>query len=760
MVGLTIGSYTLTGKIGEGGMGEVYRGRDNKLGRDVALKILPAAFQQDADRLARFEREARTLATLNHPNIAQIYGFEQSDGTSALVMELVEGEDLSERLQRGAVPVDEALAIARQVVSALEAAHEVGIVHRDLKPANIKIGKNGTVKVLDFGLAKAIETPTSGMTATAAITSPAMTEAGIILGTAAYMSPEQARGQQVDRRADIWAFGVVLLEMLTGTRAFAGDTVSDVIAAVLRSEPDFSQLPRTLHPRIAELIRRCLRKDVRRRLRDLGDAGVELDDVIAGTSEPAAAVSAPQPRSRSVVVAWTVALLSVIAALAAIRLSPRPSAVEPRTVARVSVVLPDNTTLFLGRGSSVAISPDGTRIVYTATENARTQLYERALDQTKSVALPGTDGASDPVFSTDGQWVPFSADRQLKKVNLQGRTVTDVIRAPNPRGANWAPDGSVIFTPDNGSGLSRVPASGGPPQELTALGNGELSHRWPQVSRDGRVLVYTIWNDTGFEGGRIAVQKLDGGEKKILVQGGGYGRLVETGNGRNYLVYAQADGLLAAPMDLDRLELTGPVTPVNESVAANLSGGAHFAFSNSGHLVYSPGTIAEAAKTLLWVDRTGKETVAAEIPDLSVLKALASDGRTLIRLNTQGPSRDVYVHNLDTGESRRLTNGGLHGRPVVTQDNKRVIYQTGLPNSNLFWKPLDGGGEEQRLTTSSNEQFPSSTAPDNKSLVYSEFDPVTGSDIWRLSLEPPYATRELVRTKFSEGNAAISPDGK
>jgi eukaryotic-like serine/threonine-protein kinase len=762
VIGRTIGSYAITAKIGEGGMGEVYRARDNTLGRDVALKILPETFARDPDRLARFEREARTLAALNHPHIAQIYGFEKGDGVSALVMELVDGDELSERIKRGAIPPDEAIVIARQVAAALEAAHEAGIIHRDLKPANIKIANSGSVKVLDFGLAKAVDADAARRdpSGTAALTSPAITEAGIILGTAAYMSPEQARGQNVDKRTDIWAFGVVMLEMLTGRRTFDGGTVSDTLAAVLTSDPDWSHLPASVPARVTDLIRRCVRKDPKRRLRDIGDAVVELDDVLAGA--PArSTTSAPVGRSRWAMLPWAIAAVAVLTAASVwISRSGRAGESAHRPIMRLSVALPPSATMFMGRGSSVAISPDGTRIVYTATDKGRTQLYVRALDQINSVPLPGTDGAADPFFSPDGQWIAFVADGKLKKINLQGRTVVDIVSAPNPRGETWGAGDTIVFTPNNATGLFRVSSAGGTPQPLTSPEVGELSHRWPQLSRDGRVLVFTIWSDTGFEGGRIAAQRLDGGARKILVQGGAYGRLVETTEGRAYLVYAQPDGLLAAPIDLDRLELTGAVTPVNESVAANLSGGAHFAFSDSGHLIYAPGTISESAKTVVWVDRSGKETVAAEIPDLSVLMSLSRNGRRLIRLNTQGPSRDVFVHDLQTGESRRLTNGGFHGRPMLTSDDRRVVYSNGLPNPNLFWRPIDGAGEEERLTTSGHPQFPSSAAPDNKSMVFSEFDPVTSSDIWQLSLEAPYQARELIRTRFSEGNAAISPDGR
>jgi serine/threonine-protein kinase len=437
--------------------------------------------------------------------------------------------------------------------------------------------------------------------------------------------------------------------------------------------------------------------------------------------------------------------------------TPEPAA---KSIARVSLSLPPTATMFMGRGSSVAIAPDGTRVVYTATDKGRTQLYVRAIDDMNSLPLPGTDGAANPFFSPDGQWVGFAADGALKKINLQGRTVVEIAKASNIRGEAWAPDDTILFTPSNASSLWRVSANGGTAQQFTALAEGELSHRWPQVSRNGQVVVYTIWNDTGFEGGRIAVQRLDGTGKTILVQGGGYGRIVETGTGRDYLVYAQADGLLAAPLDLDRLELTGDVRSVNDGVFANLSGGAHFAFSNTGRLVYAPGAIAEASKTLVWVDRTGKETVAAEIADLSVLMSVTRDGRRLIRMNTQGPSRDVFVHDLQTGNARRLTNGGFHGRPLLTSDEQRVIYSFGLPNFNLFWKSIDGAGEEERLSTSANAQMAESVTPDGKSLIYTEFDPVSGADIWVLSLEGTHDARPFLKTRFSEGNGHVSRDGR
>jgi serine/threonine-protein kinase len=767
--GARLGVYEVIAPIGAGGMGEVYRARDARLGREVALKILPAAVASDTDRVARFEREAKTLAALNHPHIAHLYGFEQSSDTSAFVMELVEGEDLLQMLSRGAIPLSEALPIAKQIAEALEAAHEQGIVHRDLKPANIKIRRDGTVKVLDFGLAKAVSgsaglagsTGSAGSADSPTITSPAVTEAGIILGTAAYMSPEQARGQDVDKRTDVWAFGVVLYEMLTGRRLFDGGTVSDSMAAVLTREPDWSALPPSTPQGTVDLLRRCLKKDPKRRLRDMGDAVIEIDEAMTSPPSTPAMIATPSTNapSRSVL-PWLVAAVMAVVAAGASWMAWRPRAEVARTPARVAITLPATTTMFLGRGSSVAISPDGQRIAFTATAEQRTQLYVRSLDRMEITPLPGTNGATNPFFSPDGQWVGFTADGKLKKVNLQGRTVVTVTDAPNIRGETWGPDDTIFFTPNNGAGLSRVSANGGNAEPFTQRNEGELSHRWPQVLPGGKAILFTIWNDTGFEGSRIAVQRFDNAERRVLVQGGGYGRIVEVDAGRAYLVYAQSDGLFAAPFDLDRLELTGTVTLVVDAVSTNLSGGAHVAFSKTGTLAYLPGSLAEATKTLLWVDRAGKESVISEIADLGQQFAVTRDGRRLVRLNTQGPDRDLFVEDLVAGGSRRLTKGGLHYTMALTPDERRVVYSSGLPHGNLFWRPLDGSGEEERLTTSPNSQWAETVSPDGKILAFTTIDPVRNSDIWTLSLEGDHTSRPFLQTPASESNVDFSPDGR
>ena len=509
-----------------------------------------------------------------------------------------------------------------------------------------------------------------------------------------------------------------------------------------------------------DLLQRCLRKDPARRLRDIGDAAVEIDDVLAGAASNPVVTPATAARAPRAFVPWGIATVMTLVAGGAVWLASPGQPVVERSPVRASLPLPPSVTMFLGRGSSVAISPDGQQVVFTATAGNRTQLYVRSLNRMDVTPLPGTDGAASPFFSPDGQWMGFSAGAKLKKVSLQGGAVATLADAPNIRGEAWAPDDSIWFTPNNATGLWKVPASGGTAAPLTTLGSGELSHRWPQLVPGGRAVIFTIWNDTGFDGGRIAVQRLDGGERRVLVQGGGFGRIVAIDERRAYLVYAQAQGLMAAPFDLDRLELTGAVAPVIDAVATNLSGGAHFAFSQTGSLAYLPGTLAEVAKTLLWVDRTGKETVVSHIDGMSVEMSVTRDGRRVVRINTQGPDRDVWVEDLERQVSTRLTGGGFHSAPILTPDDRRAIYSSGLPNRNLFWKSLDGVGEEERLTTSQNQQVAGSVAPDGKTLAYVEYDPLRNADIWLVSLEGDHPVRPFLQTAFSESYPAISPDGR
>ena len=686
--GTRLGPYKVLSLIGAGGMGEVYRARDTRLNRDAAIKVLPASFANDRDRVARFEREAQTLAALNHPRIATIYGLEESGPMFALAMELVDGPTLAERPANGSIPASEALPLARDMADALEYAHEHGIIHRDLKPANVKITPEGSVKILDFGLAKALNpAPAATNLANSPTLSVAGTGAGVLLGTAAYMAPEQARGQAVDRRADNWSFGCVLYEMLSGRAPFPGATLTDIFASVLTSEPRWDALPAGTPKRIEALLRRCLRKDPRERLRDVGDARIEIEEVLKAPSSSPDEPRPPKglPRARR----WLAAgLAGAVLGAAAVGLvtslwrTPPPSA---RVPTRLSATSPAKIPLVLGRGSAVTISPDGRTIVFVAGAEGRTALYVRSLEQFDSTALPGTDGAANPFFSPDGQWVGFFAGGKLKKVALTGGQPVTVCDAPSARGEAWSRDDMIFLTPSSASGVWRVAAAGGKPEEVTKRQEAEFSHRWPQVTPDGRGLIFTVWNDTGFDGARIVAQSLVTGERRQLVAGGSYARLLlaEAPARTGYLVYARASGLVAATFDAERLQLTGPPVPILDGVVTNLSGGAHFSLSNDGALAYIAGGLTESERHVATVDRSGAARPLATIRGMSLFFQMSQDGKRLARSNPSGPNRDIWVHDLERSTATRLTYRDNSSYPIWTPDGTRVVFSSGLPDPNL-----------------------------------------------------------------------------
>jgi serine/threonine-protein kinase len=618
--GTRIGPYEVTALIGEGGMGEVWRAHHTALNRDDALKVLPDAFASDSDRLARFRREAQVLASLNHPNIAHVYGLEQSDGVQALVMELVEGPTLADRIAQGPIPVDEALPIAKQIAEALEAAHEQGIIHRDLKPANIKVRPDGTVKVLDFGLAKALE-PMSARdmhaTASPTITSPAMmTGVGMLLGTAAYMSPEQARGKAVDKRSDIWAFGAVFYEMLTGTRAFGGNDVTDTLAFIITKELDWRTLPAATPAPIRRLLRRCLEKDRKRRLESAADARVEIEDALTAPSLDASDVvgARVQRVGWRYLLPWSVAstvtlVLAVVLALWA----PWRTSVAPAAV-RLEAALGADASLDR-LNASLAVSPDGSLLVFSArNQQGIQQLYARRLGELQAAPLAGTTNARDPFFSPDSQWIGFFADSSLKKIAVTGGAAVTLCAAGDDRGGWWAEDGSIVFQPGgSGVGLSRVASGGGMPVPLTKLGAGEVTHRWPQVLPGGTAVLYTAHSSvTGFDDATIVVQPLPNGAPKIVQRGGYYGRYLRSG----HLVYMRQGALFAEPFDLARLEPVGPPVPVIEDVSTytglsglgGQAGSAQAAWTETGTAVYLTGQSEVDEMPIDWMDRTGTVT--------------------------------------------------------------------------------------------------------------------------------------------------------
>jgi serine/threonine-protein kinase len=657
-----IGPYEIRSSLGEGGMGIVYRARDTILKRDVALKLLPPQFAQDNERLLRFQREAEVLASLNHPNVAQIYGLEGTGVSRCIVMELVDGETLQQRLKRGPIPIEETLQIAKQIAEALEAAHEKGVVHRDLKPANVKVTPDGKVKVLDFGLAKALAEETRASDLQNAPTEGASpTIQGVILGTAAYMSPEQARGKTVDKRTDIWGFGCVLYELLTGKRAFYGEDTNEPLAAVLKGEPDWTALPPGTPPSIRVLLRRCLQRDMARRLRDATDARIEIEDALAvpAAVSPAAPASITTPTWRRMLPTAAMVFLSVVAGIVAWNLKP-PPVPDARPVSRLMVALPPNTTFVGGTDSGIALSADGTHLAYVASaKGAPPQVYVRALDAPDASPLTGTEGAFSPFFSPDGQWIGFFSAGKLKKISVNGGAALTLCNVAGANGGSWGRNDTIVFSPTPTSGLFVVSAAGGEPKPFTTLQPGNISHRWPQFLPDGKTVVFTIVlasaRATGgiADDSEIAVQQLNSTEHKVLIRGGTSPRYASTG----HLLYYRAGTIMAVSFDAERLEMTGQQTPVMETVLGDPNGGvAQFSVSNLGSLTYVSGGPQSANLNLVWVDRHGIAQPLAAPPRAYRAPRLSPDGRRV----AVGIDADVWIYDISRDTLTRFTFDGIN----------------------------------------------------------------------------------------------------
>jgi Tol biopolymer transport system component len=759
--GRRLGGFEVLSLAGAGGMGEVYRARDRRLDREVALKVLPAAVSDDPVRLRRFEGEARALAALNDPGIAAIFGVEESDGVRFLVLEFVPGETLAERLARGPLPLPEALQVCRQVALALEAAHRKGIVHRDLKCANIKLVPGGAVKVLDFGLATAWAevdwagdpgAPTRDLTAE-----------GVIVGTPAYMSPEQARGQAVDARSDVWAWGCVLFETLTGQRAFGGATFSDTIAALLAGVPPWKALPASVPPAIQRVLRRCLERDRNRRFHHLADARLEIEEVLDG---PPTARALPW-RSWSWSWPWAaVAAAVVVVALAGWRLAgapSRPVGASRRPRPRLQIALPQAvqwSDLRSGQ-TPLALSPDGARLVFAAGPSGSRRLYDRPLAELEATAIPGTEGGDNPFFSPDGRWLGFEVEGKLKKVDLRGGEPLVLTDVRSLRGASWGADGTIVFAPSSWSGLSQISAAGGTPRSLTTpdAGRGEISHRWPQILPGGKAALFGIMTASGREEQRsIALVSLVTGERQVLFQGGTSPRYLPTG----HLLYARGGTLHAAPFDLGRLRLIGPAVPVLERVLvwAKTSGAAYFDVSSDGSLVYVPAPPGPPARSLVWIDRRGHLQPLPVPPRPYLEPALSPDGRRLA-VTIEGPTDDVWIYELDRGVWTRLTFEGDNGAAVWSPDGERLAFTSTRQGArNLYWSLADGSGPAERLTTSGNWQNIVAFAPDGRTLLFTEQDAATLSDIWQLRLDHDRIPRPLIVSPAIELFPNLSPDGR
>jgi serine/threonine protein kinase len=757
MIGKTIAHYEITNQLGKGGMGEVYQAKDRKLGRDVAIKVLPDEFARDADRVARFQREAKLLASLNHPNIAAIYGLEEFGGTNFLVLELVEGETLADRIKAGPVPVEEALKLALQIAEALESAHEKGVIHRDLKPANIKVTPESKVKVLDFGLAKAFageqaelnlaNSPTLTYSPTL---SDAATRQGVILGTAAYMSPEQARGKPVDKRADIWSFGCVLYEMLTGRQTWTGTTVTDMIAAALAKDPDFGILPPNIHPRIHELLSRCLQKDPTERFRDVGDVRVEIKQLLADPKgllvHPVTTVG-PRTRLRTIL-PWiaATAILSIIVAGVAVWNLRKP---ETHQVMRFDYELPEGQQFSGG----LTVSRDGKQFVYGTPKG----LYLRSVDESTAKVIAGTEGDErQPFFSPDGKWIGYWSfgDKKLKKISVSGGA--PVILCDDVQqlfGASWNENATIVYSQFS-DGIMRISANGGTPESLVKAKFEALNA--PQILPDGKSVLFT--NRTA-QPNKIMVQSLKSGVRKELIAGT-FAHYLPTG----HIVYLlpNNNSLFASPFDLDRLEVKGGQVPILENVGWAI-------VSDTGTLAYTsaPSVAATPGRTLVWVDRKGKEEPLSADPKQYRYPKISPDGKK-IAISIDGKnSREIWVWDLFNKTLTRLTfDEVVDSMPVWTPDGKRIAYSSilrkkGGNGPGVFWKAADGAGQDAQLSPDADRAFlPFCWTSDGKYLVGAETPDLARFDIGMLSIEGNHSRKTLLQEAKVENQPQISPNGR
>jgi len=761
MIGTTLSHYEILEKLGAGGMGVVYRARDAKLGRDVAIKVLPADVSHDAERLSRFEREARLLASLNHPNVATLHGFEEASGTHFLVMELVEGETLGERIARGPLPLEEALPLFHQIAEGLEAAHDKGIIHRDLKPSNVKITPKGKVKVLDFGLAKALTPRESGPQSESPTVTRSPSEAGVIMGTAAYMSPEQARGKTLDKRTDIWAFGCCLFEALTGRAAFLGETVSDTRAKILEREPSWDALPSRTPKKIRDLLAWCLTKDPSMRLHDIADARIEIAKV---SEEPAELPAAVATRVNRTTLA-AIGLAAAFAAVASWSLTRSP-ATTGREVTRSILPLPEGERLARDIAApSVAISPDGRYIAFltgvgSVTGIDRNRLSLRSLDEMEARAIEGSNGAANPVFSPDSKWVGFARDQTLLRTAVSGgapRRISSL--GGTPRGVDWRGD-ELVFSGDVSSGLFRVPAAGGEPEVLTVLHKErrEKTHRFPQVLPGGDAVLFTLATSTtgSWDDASIAVASMKTGEYRIVLEGGANARFSSTG----HIVFARGGALHAATFDLETLEVRGQPVRVLEGVMTSaVAGSAEFAIAENGSLLYAPGLSGTEDRRVVWVDRGGRVEPLIETPRPFTALRLSSDGR-YVAVQVHACIDSIWLYAMDRGTLTRLTSEWDNIIPVWDPSGREIAVSSARASAyNLYKLAADGGGQAERLAKSDYTQVPTSWSPYGSVLAFHELRVETGADVFLLSLSGDREPKPFLNGRPNEMFAAFSPSG-
>ena len=787
--GTRIGAYEVVALIGAGGMGEVYRARDTKLNRDVALKILPHNFAADVDRLARFTREAQMLASLNHPSIAHIHGVEESSGVPVLIMELVEGEDLAHRIARGPVPLDEAIPIARQVAEALEGAHEQGIIHRDLKPANIKVRGDGVVKVLDFGLAK-LNDPTvsnvpNALSLSPTLTTPAaMTAMGLIMGTAAYMAPEQAKGKAIDKRADIWAFGVVLVEMLTGRPVFDGETVTEVLAAIMLKQPDLTALPSKLPRDIRLLIDRCLEKDPKLRLRDIGEARLALAASTSSVAHRTPDVAIPQDVETSRrSIRWLTALAAVLALALATTgwfLWQSTQTAPNRPIIRYDVRPPEKATLALAARPNVALSPDGSTLVFVASPQPEgvQRLYVRTRESVEPRAIPGTEGATYPVFSPDGNEVAFFVAASVRKTRLDGSVskivdggVDASIQDLDPRGLAWLPDRTIVYSPAAAGPLYRVSADGGKPQALTHLveAKNERTHRWPSALPDGKTVLFTVGTlgqPDNYDDATIEAVDLASGDRHLVMRGAASARYVPTG----HLLFMRGAMLYAVRFDPNRLTTSGaPVAVVDGVNGDTTTGAAHLAVANDGTLAYMPGSSRAGLNQLTWVDRDNAIKPLALPAGLFFDPQISPDGTRAVAVwetVASGNGGDVWVTDLERNTFTRLSFSGSTTTPMWSADGKTIFFVYLDPSgrrSDIMRMPADGSRRAETVVSLDALVYLTGISADGASALLTYRNRVAGAgrdDVVKVALAKDAKIEPLVATPSDEYGGAWSPDGR
>jgi serine/threonine-protein kinase len=767
--GTRLGRYEIRSLLGSGGMGEVYRAHDKNLSRDVAIKVLPASLSQDGERLRRFEQEAKAAGALSHPNLLTVYDVGSHEGAPYIVAELLEGEELRERLDDGAMPTRKVVEYAMQIAQGLAVAHDRGIIHRDLKPENLFVTADGRIKILDFGLAKLSQRGEMG-TGSEDVTRKALTNPGTVMGTVGYMSPEQVRGQRSDHRSDIFSFGAILYEMLSGQRAFRRDTAAETLTAILKEDPpELSETNTKINLYLDKVVRRCLEKTPERRFQSAHDLGFALEESINASgsashpSTSAGLLRTSTPWLSRGNLGWAVAALFLAASIVGFALYIKTSAskgdIEP--VRQFALAPPVDGELDL-QSLALLFSPDGNQVVSTNVVSGRSKLFVRPLVASSARPIEGTEGASDPFFSPDGKWLAYFANGLLKKIPIAGGAAETVCEATNPRGGVWSDDGSIIFTPGTDNALFQVSANGGTPIPVSTLDGSarERSHRWPDALPGGKSVLFSIAYDVGnpLDNANVALLDLATGKYRILIKGAAFPRYIP-----GHIVYARNSSLLAVPFDLKKREVTGsPVTVLENVMIFPSSARVQFSFSRGGDLVYLEGRSGDnrdAAQPLVWLDRRGNEQLLTETRQRFSSPRLSADGR-IVLVEVADPEPAIWSYDINRGTLTRIIHGGLSYGPVPSPDGTRVAYEATRDGTAGAWVARMDGSDEQRLTSSKRADVPTSWTPDSRKLAITSGAESGFMEVRVVSIEGDHSIEKLISGPFNAGGAQFSPDGR